>query len=406
MTEAGWYLDPEGSDSLRYWNGSVWTDHWSERPRQADEANPRGLLEKPAPRIVRTPHEAEELAAEWCRWYGFEDVETTGHSSDGGVDVRAKGMIAQVKMLSIPVGRPDLQQLYGVAMAQRALPLFFSVGNYSREARQWAEQVGMALFGYTRGGEVEPVNSYAESIESQAERQSAIPKEPWWAYPLGCDDADAAAALLPDQGRLRRQTERIMWCRQGWLPVATIRYDFTYLAMLTGRGEQFINRRLGQLPYMQGRGRRVEERFARRRAAIELVHGYSIGVPPAAGNVVRVPFEQMNLRPRGDADRIVEMVEEAWDHYARLVQPYAQRQAFQGLARYNVPAHAETLRVTATGTFLVPYYAALIAGPSGNRIAVVEGVTGKLDEHLSSHFTRHAPDLIDEIYAGRHVGPT
>ncbi len=403
MTEAGWYPDPEGRDSLRYWDGSAWTGHWSEKPRSpVDEAHPTGSLDKPAPRIIRTPHEAEELAAEWCRWYGYEDVETTGHSSDGGVDVRARRMVAQVKMLSVPVGRPDLQQLYGVAMAQRAVPLFFSVGNYSREASQWAEQVGMALFGYTRAGEVEAVNSFAVAIENRAEGQLAKPKEPWWALPLGCDDATACSRIMPEQGRFRRQTDQILWIRQGWLPVATVRYDYTYVSMVSGRGERFVNRQLQQrVPYIPARSPRTEELFAQSSAAVEMVKGYAVGVPPSQAKMTQLPAEQVNLRPREGIDRLIEMIYDAYHSYSR-----PPHQGHHALTRYNLPGNARTLRVIETGKFVVPIFAALIAGPAGNRITVVEGVTGSLDPHLSSHLTRHAPDLLDEIYAGRQVGPT
>ncbi|MFH6779358.1 DUF2510 domain-containing protein, partial [Clavibacter michiganensis] len=31
-TPAGWYADPAGSDRLRWWDGTRWTDHLTDAP--------------------------------------------------------------------------------------------------------------------------------------------------------------------------------------------------------------------------------------------------------------------------------------------------------------------------------------------------------------------------------------
>lgn len=35
MTAAGWHPDPNDPNSLRYWDGTAWTDHRSPRPQPA-----------------------------------------------------------------------------------------------------------------------------------------------------------------------------------------------------------------------------------------------------------------------------------------------------------------------------------------------------------------------------------
>ncbi|RIJ08537.1 DUF2510 domain-containing protein, partial [Clavibacter nebraskensis] len=37
-TPAGWYADPAGSDRLRWWDGTRWTDHLADAPAAAAAA--------------------------------------------------------------------------------------------------------------------------------------------------------------------------------------------------------------------------------------------------------------------------------------------------------------------------------------------------------------------------------
>jgi hypothetical protein len=73
-------------------------------------------------------------------------------------------MVAQVKMHFVPIGRPDLQRLHGVATTEGAVSVFFSSTDYTRDAKEWAEQASMALFRFSPAGEAEPVNGYAEVL--------------------------------------------------------------------------------------------------------------------------------------------------------------------------------------------------------------------------------------------------
>ncbi|MCL2394532.1 MAG: hypothetical protein FWC87_07565 [Acidimicrobiaceae bacterium] len=206
----------------------------------------------------------------------------------------------------------------------------------------------------------------------------------WWAIPLGCDDETAYWSLTPHHGLFRR--EQIRWLSQGWLPVATFRYEFTYLAPRGGWGDKF--------------------RFGASNAAIEMLEGYAIGVPPSPAEMIQVPAAWINLRPRYGVDELAEMIVRARQ---RSVSPYGwnrpqwDRRPDLTLHRFNVPAGVGNLKIIGTGTFLMPIYTALIAAADGNRIAVVEGITGRLDHHLSAHFTWHAPSLVDHLYDGRPV---
>lgn len=134
-----------------------------------------GTNPQPESRLLRSPAEAEHLAAEWSRWLGFADAVATGGGADGGVDVRATGMVAQVKAHMTPVGRPDLQRIYGVAMAESSMPLFFSLTSYTRQAIDWANAVDLPLFRFSLDGRVEPVNPAARDLQDNARNRSGSP---------------------------------------------------------------------------------------------------------------------------------------------------------------------------------------------------------------------------------------
>ena len=227
VTEAGWYPDPgSGDPRLRFWDGSGWTEYTVEGstlpppPSLAlvpDVAQSPG---RPPARMIRSAREAEQVAADWLRWFGFDDAKPTGAGADGGVDVRAKAMVAQVKMHMVPVGRPDLQRLHGVATTEGAVSVFFSLTDYTRDAKQWAEQVGMALFRFSPAGEAEPVNGYATALAERAEHRAtvAVPaRQPLTGFPIGCSDNMARRVLTPKRVGLRR-LDRVLGIRQGWLP--------------------------------------------------------------------------------------------------------------------------------------------------------------------------------------------
>ncbi len=395
VAEAGWYPDPNGDSGLRFWDGSAWTEYTTEGSAPPPPPPPALALVgdiaestgRPRARMIRSPQEAEEVAAEWLRWFGFEDAKATGAGADGGVDVRAKSMVAQVKMHMVPVGRPDLQRLHGVATTEGAVALFFSLTDYTREAKEWAEQVGMALFRFSPAGEAEPVNGYAKVLIERAENRAvaaAPAREPLTGFPIGCSDDMARRVLTPKREGLRR-VDRLLGIRQGWLPCVSVTYHYNYL-------------------HFHGRkGQKQERLFAHANRMLELVSGSSIWIPAPLGDMVTVAPADLNVYESAVPERLVERVEEVWDHLGTLRQP-AARERYRGrLDFYGVPNEALTLEVSIHGKFAVPFFAALIENPAGQRFAVAEGVTGRLHDGLSETFTHYAIELIEQLRAGRAV---
>ncbi len=136
------------------------------RPDNGAATHPR----TPAPaarqeqRCVKNPRDAERIAAEWVRHFGFTDAKVTPTGPDGGVDVVSRDTVSQVKYWERPVGRPCLQQLHGVASHAQKQALFFSRNGYTDPARRFANQVDMALFILDSRGEVRPFNPAAKDI--------------------------------------------------------------------------------------------------------------------------------------------------------------------------------------------------------------------------------------------------
>jgi hypothetical protein len=116
--------------------------------------------------LIRTPRDAEVVAAEWLRYWGFVDARTHGPGADGGVDVEAGEMVAQVKARQSKAGRPELQQLHGVVASRDKQGVFFSIGGYTEQAVAWANEVNLALFSFDYQGEPTPCNLVASQMSN------------------------------------------------------------------------------------------------------------------------------------------------------------------------------------------------------------------------------------------------
>jgi len=109
-----------------------------------------------------TWQDAEHLAGAAMQAMGFQRVQITPPTRDGGVDVIATGAVAQVKLLSNPVQRPDIQRLRGAAYrTQNAL--FFSFSGYTSGAIEYADQNAVALFNMV-GSAPMAVNAVARNL--------------------------------------------------------------------------------------------------------------------------------------------------------------------------------------------------------------------------------------------------
>ncbi len=111
---------------------------------------------------------AERFAAQWMRAAGWSDAHCTQAGADGGVDVRARGAVAQVKYWAGgAVSIKDVQRTYGIAVHERATTIIFSRSGYTKQATDWAEVAGVLLFTFDEFMVVRGATSTARRLASQ-----------------------------------------------------------------------------------------------------------------------------------------------------------------------------------------------------------------------------------------------
>jgi hypothetical protein len=122
---------------------------------------------RPKPVLSRTWRDAELVAAEWMKYWGYTNVAATAVGTDGGIDVVSNEAVAQVKAETSATGRPKVQQHHGVAVSEGKTAIFFALGGFTPAARRYAEENNILLFRFDLQGEPEPVNTAAHSLAAK-----------------------------------------------------------------------------------------------------------------------------------------------------------------------------------------------------------------------------------------------
>jgi hypothetical protein len=166
-----------------------------QRQRQEDQARLRSAIaddlaaEKRARAdgtYVKDPATAEiAMERAMVRFLGFADARCTGRGADEGVDIMAKGALAQVKFQQAKVSRPDVQRLVGAKQNNRVyanvLLIFFAFGDapYSKPAIDYADRAAVALFSYNASGAIFPVNGAAAAMRLHDSEAAAKANAAW-----------------------------------------------------------------------------------------------------------------------------------------------------------------------------------------------------------------------------------
>ena len=125
-----------------------------------------GSRAKPDSQPLGVSHRgAEQLCAEWMRYLGAADAQTTRASVDGGIDIESSKYVAQVKNYAGTVGVVEVRELVGVAAVEGKTPLFFTSGKYASSAMDFALRAGVGLFVYSaEEGTLKGSNSVARAL--------------------------------------------------------------------------------------------------------------------------------------------------------------------------------------------------------------------------------------------------
>lgn len=395
MTAAGWFEDPSGRHELRYWDGSQWTAHVFDAGSQSQdaiEAGPRSndqLAAAPAARrrpeasLIRSPQDAEDAAAEWMRYWGFEDAETTERGADGGVDVRSSQAIAQVKAHMVPIGRPDLQRLHGIAVTEHKMPLFFSLMHYTPQASEWADGVGMPLFRFNHAGEIEPVNEAASVIVADtpdyaSQRRGADDDYEEYGVPHGIADAPAAAALERERGGGISGRESLIDVRAAWLLVYVFRLESDH--------------------------REGIRKIARHHTSFVAVDSFTGGpMHPQVRDApqIQIPHDCL-VGPLSEEDAVQELYR-AWRSAARQTRAVDKMRATSELRRLGLPQNADTLTAYDDATVMYPIFVGCMERRGGRRLAVLDGLSGIARRDWSEALTRDLHIIGDVLDNARRI---
>ena len=135
--------------ATRHWKALKGELGWARRNLLAK--GPFGAAKNPPPNPEPdgvTDEQAEHLCAKWLSHLGEEKVQVTRVTSDGGIDILSSRCVAQVKNYAGSVGVVAVRELVGVASVDGRLPVFFTSGDYTKAALDFAEQANVYLFRY------------------------------------------------------------------------------------------------------------------------------------------------------------------------------------------------------------------------------------------------------------------
>jgi hypothetical protein len=326
-------------------------------------------------RTIRSPADAEQVAAEWMRHLGFDDARCTGAGTDGGVDVRSRDAVAQVKAQLTPVGRPELQALYGVARSEGRQPLFFSLMSYTAAALTWADEVGMALFRFDHAGLVEAVNVPAVGLLAAAGGPGVLLPPAW---PVRLSDRAGRAAVARERRGLLF-AERVALVGFGWIWVQLVRLDFT---VPTRRA---VTHRASTL-------------------AFDLVSGAPFSWPgveptPAGGHNggSETVGEAGPLPATIETTAVLRQITGLWEKLEAVTRPAVVERHRAALEHLGVPPEALTISPSAGERVLAPVFVGLLEHRRDSRVVVCSGITGAPLSDLASHLTSRLPGAREEI---------
>jgi hypothetical protein len=309
------------------------------------------------------------------RHLGFDDARCTGAGTDGGVDVRSREAVAQVKAQLAPVGRPELQALYGIARSEGRQALFFSLMSYTAAALNWADEVGMALYRFDHAGMVEAVNTAGEALLVAAGGPRVLLPPAW---PVGLSDRAGRAAIARERRGLLF-VERVTLAGLGWIWVQLVRLDYTVPT------------------------RRAVTAHRSTILAFDLVSGAPFPAPRADPGSPDEAFLTETVGEKGpfpvtmETTAVLRQITGTWEKLEAVTRPAVVERHRAALAYLGVPPEALTISPCVGERVLAPVFVGLLEHRRDSRVVVCSGVTGASLSDLASHLTSRLPGVREEI---------
>lgn len=134
-------------------------------PAHRPAAAPPVALRPPfRPVTIRTAADTVTTAVQYLKWLGFADVRPSEDRARSGIDVRGRGVVAQVDGDIRPASLKDVECLWLNSLNEDAVSAFFALAGFARDARVRAEELSIPLFVLDLTGTPQPVNEAAEEL--------------------------------------------------------------------------------------------------------------------------------------------------------------------------------------------------------------------------------------------------
>jgi hypothetical protein len=130
----------------------------------ARSAPPLTLRPPFRPVTIRTAADTVATAVQYLKWLGFTEVRPSEDRARSGIDVRGKGVVAQVDGDIRPASLKDVECLWLNSLNENTASAFFALAGYARDAKLRAEELSVPLFVLDLTGTPQPVNDAAEEL--------------------------------------------------------------------------------------------------------------------------------------------------------------------------------------------------------------------------------------------------
>ncbi|MFI9030658.1 hypothetical protein [Streptomyces sp. NPDC053560] len=132
--------------------------------RYRSPAPPAVLRPAFRPVTIRTARDCVTAAVQYLKWLGFTEVVRAPERSSSGVDVRGRGLVAQVDPTTRPTRLREIETVWLNGLNDSALAVFFSLAGYANDARTRADTLHLPLFVMDLTGTPQPVNDAADEL--------------------------------------------------------------------------------------------------------------------------------------------------------------------------------------------------------------------------------------------------